>query len=242
MTSTLNLANQSFTPLKKFSVFDFNSRSKFNVMVPNKCNRKASTDSLDSIATADTSINEISQSSFSPYSDSPREGWECQGETGSIFNSAIKPKKKVVTDETKYKTELCKKFAETNYCPYGKKCKFAHGKEELNEKFLSNKRRYKSKKCNTFHTNMTCPYGSRCLFAHEQRNVEELQADNFYEKFLFCPEVLPSVANKKRLPCFSSAIDTEARQEKSILNLSSCDESEVDEEEFNFILQLSTSQ
>ncbi len=33
----------------------------------------------------------------------------------------------------KYKTELCKNFSETGFCPYRKKCKFAHGINELNE-------------------------------------------------------------------------------------------------------------
>ena len=33
--------------------------------------------------------------------------------------------------DPKYKTELCKKFQSTGQCPYGYKCRFAHGKEEL---------------------------------------------------------------------------------------------------------------
>ena len=33
--------------------------------------------------------------------------------------------------DPKYKTELCKKFQSTGKCPYGYKCRFAHGKEEL---------------------------------------------------------------------------------------------------------------
>ena len=33
--------------------------------------------------------------------------------------------------DPKYKTELCKKFAEIGKCPYGNKCRFAHGKREL---------------------------------------------------------------------------------------------------------------
>lgn len=33
--------------------------------------------------------------------------------------------------DPKYKTELCKKFQNTGHCPYGFKCRFAHGKEEL---------------------------------------------------------------------------------------------------------------
>ena len=33
--------------------------------------------------------------------------------------------------DPKYKTELCKKFQSTGHCPYGYKCRFAHGKQEL---------------------------------------------------------------------------------------------------------------
>ena len=33
--------------------------------------------------------------------------------------------------DPKYKTELCKTFSDTGICPYGDKCRFAHGKEEL---------------------------------------------------------------------------------------------------------------
>ena len=33
--------------------------------------------------------------------------------------------------EPKYKTELCKKLQNKDYCPYGFKCRFANGKEEL---------------------------------------------------------------------------------------------------------------
>lgn len=42
-------------------------------------------------------------------------------------------KKKFVkkNDEEKYKTELCKNFVSTGKCNYGKKCRFAHGKDEL---------------------------------------------------------------------------------------------------------------
>ena len=31
------------------------------------------------------------------------------------------------TNPMKHKTELCKNFPENGYCPYAKKCRFAHG-------------------------------------------------------------------------------------------------------------------
>ena len=39
-------------------------------------------------------------------------------------------------NDPKYKTELCKKFSDTGTCPYGSKCRFAHGKGELISKML----------------------------------------------------------------------------------------------------------
>ena len=39
--------------------------------------------------------------------------------------------------DPKYKTELCKSWVETNFCPYGNKCRFAHGKNELVSKHIN---------------------------------------------------------------------------------------------------------
>lgn len=32
------------------------------------------------------------------------------------------------SEDSKYKTEMCKNFQATGTCNYGKKCRFAHGK------------------------------------------------------------------------------------------------------------------
>lgn len=146
-------------------------------------------DAKPSLASCDTTIDDsmstcsnntqgsfISGSDVLDNSDAKSSCYQ-DGDDYTMMNSALGQKKKAVTDETKYKTELCKNYSETGQCPYGKKCKFAHGKTELNEKRVANKGRYKSKKCNSFHTQMYCPYGVRCLFAHEQRTAEELQSN-----------------------------------------------------------------
>ena len=67
--------------------------------------------------------------------------------------------------DPKYKTELCKTYSETKKCPYGFKCRFAHGKEELLSKIINSN--YKKKDCKTFSENGFCPYGSRCSFRHD---------------------------------------------------------------------------
>ena len=78
-------------------------------------------------------------------------------------------------DKTKYKTELCKNWAETGHCRYGKKCQFAHGNVDQSNKEPQNAR-YKSKLCKQFYEKNHCPYGNRCLFRHEQRQFTEIHA------------------------------------------------------------------
>ena len=68
--------------------------------------------------------------------------------------------------DEKYKTELCQKYCENGSCPYGNKCKFAHGKDELVYKKLCNN--YKKKQCKTFFECGYCPYGARCTFKHNE--------------------------------------------------------------------------
>ncbi len=115
--------------------------------------------------------------------------------------------------DTKYKTELCKKFQSTGKCPYGYKCRFAHGKEELLSK--SQGINYKKKPCKTFNEKGYCPYGSRCSFRHDERTFSETSFSYFYlQLFLFkIYNFLPSRKNfyshrsnllKGRLPIFES--------------------------------------
>jgi len=41
------------------------------------------------------------------------------------------PSRRLIKDPDRYKTVLCATWIQTNECPYGRKCQFAHGKEEL---------------------------------------------------------------------------------------------------------------
>ena len=69
--------------------------------------------------------------------------------------------------DPKYKTELCKKFQSTGHCPYGYKCRFAHGKQELITKQQG--KNYKKRPCKSFFEKGYCPYGSRCNFQHYEK-------------------------------------------------------------------------
>jgi hypothetical protein len=76
--------------------------------------------------------------------------------------------------DPKYKTELCKGFSENGFCPYGNKCRFAHGRNELFDKIV-NCKKYKQKECLSFFKNKYCCYGSRCHFKHEERKLPEIE-------------------------------------------------------------------
>ena len=67
----------------------------------------------------------------------------------------------------KEKSQLCKKYLEFGFCPYEKKCKFAHGSHELRKNQMPNSK-YKTKECGIFLTEGHCMYGQRCNFIHKQ--------------------------------------------------------------------------
>jgi hypothetical protein len=90
----------------------------------------------------DTKIDSDNDSKFNDYSrgddqDSNRDdlGLFCEEELGDgLLNSSSKVEPKKVIDNSKYKTEMCKNWLTMGYCNYGKKCKFAHGNNELEKK------------------------------------------------------------------------------------------------------------
>ena len=97
-----------------------------------------------------------------------------------LFQSKIQVKQ----PNSNYKTELCKKYQARGYCPYGKKCRFAHGKEELITKIQG--ANYKKEKCKSFFERGYCLYGSRCQFQHDERKFKDISISYFYlQLFLF---------------------------------------------------------
>ena len=67
---------------------------------------------------------------------------------------------------SKHKTELCKTFSMMGHCPYGCRCRFAHGKQELVQLPCQGEKKYLT--CNSFWSKGTCRYGTRCQFGHAQ--------------------------------------------------------------------------
>ena len=96
----------------------------------------------------------------------------------------------------RYKTVLCKKFMVSQSCPYGDKCQFAHGEQELrplnnqaqnmmytmnmNSKNQNNMLNYKIVKCKNWEKDKTCKYGIHCTYAHGEEELRN-KADNLYQ-------------------------------------------------------------
>ncbi|KAL1934637.1 hypothetical protein VTP01DRAFT_6819 [Rhizomucor pusillus] len=70
---------------------------------------------------------------------------------------------------TLYKTERCRNWVEVGSCRYGKKCRYAHGDQEL--RLAPRHSRYKTQICRAFHVEGYCPYGVRCTFIHDYLGV-----------------------------------------------------------------------
>ena len=75
------------------------------------------------------------------------------------------PRERLPAPSHKDKSQLCKKFVEQGYCPYERRCKFAHGLQELKKNYQANCK-YKTKVCGGFLQDGFCAYGNRCNFIH----------------------------------------------------------------------------
>ncbi|GAM20423.1 hypothetical protein SAMD00019534_035980 [Acytostelium subglobosum LB1] len=104
-----------------------------------------------------------------------------------------------ISGQSRYKTELCRSFAETGVCRYGFKCQFAHGRDELRPVMRHPK--YKTETCKTFHTVGSCPYGSRCRFIHAKPGVPANQEHilNFSANSLSPPQTVPRETQQQLL-------------------------------------------
>ena len=138
--------------------------------------------------------------------------------------------KRIIEEEhkkdPKYKTELCQKFMETGNCPYGIKCRFAHGKNELNSKIFNIN--YKKKPCKSFNQFGFCPYGSRCNFLHNNRKIRNINLPYFY-----IMTFIDFITLNKRLPVFKNLeFDNNNINKDKISNSSTSSNSNYDDEEF----------
>lgn len=66
-------------------------------------------------------------------------------------------------------------------CPYGDKCNFAHGENELKSRSFTHPN-YKTVKCRNFYMEGYCCFGARCQFIHKTDRKEEA---NLYANALY---------------------------------------------------------
>ncbi|VDN01717.1 unnamed protein product [Thelazia callipaeda] len=76
-----------------------------------------------------------------------------------------------------HKTVPCQAWKDTGRCNYGKRCKFAHGIEELRpvpktEVKIFNNPRYRTALCIKYTTFGYCPYGDQCHFIHDPIKID----------------------------------------------------------------------
>ena len=127
--------------------------------------------------------------------------------------------------DPKYKTELCKTYSETKECPYGSKCRFAHGKDELFSKNKGNN--YKKKECKSFSEFGFCTYGSRCSFKHDERKINNFKLPFYYVKLFIFHNLKPM---KNRLRIFEEIINNNDKDiNKKKIYSSSTSEISIDE-------------
>ncbi|KRZ91019.1 Zinc finger protein 36, C3H1 type-like 3 [Trichinella sp. T8] len=98
--------------------------------------------------------------------------------------------------DPKYKTRMCFWADITNYCPYGRRCTFAHSHSELRKH-----PKYKTVLCNKFRTVKDCPYGANCQFIHfisEGKNpvTENVVRDATYKTAFFDINAVQRSINK----------------------------------------------
>lgn len=111
--------------------------------------------SLDKLPLTEENLIKLQQSPKAPTSDT---------KANSTTNSSGLGENKSSVNTELYKTELCSTFTKTGSCPYGNKCQFAHGENEL--KLVNRGSKYRSKPCANWSKTGSCRYGNRCCFRH----------------------------------------------------------------------------
>lgn len=65
--------------------------------------------------------------------------------------------------DDRFKTELCRNWTVLGRCPYGSRCRFAHGTDDLRP---SARREGRRLACREYAVTGACEHGERCRFAH----------------------------------------------------------------------------
>ena len=80
-----------------------------------------------------------------------------------------------MSENPRWKCNLCKAWSETNRCKNGDDCSYAHGEKELRSEKPGppEVRRFKTELCKKLFTQGFCPQGSICTFAHCENDLQQ---------------------------------------------------------------------
>uniref|UniRef100_A0A8R1XNL3 C3H1-type domain-containing protein n=1 Tax=Onchocerca volvulus TaxID=6282 RepID=A0A8R1XNL3_ONCVO len=117
----------------------------------------------------------------------------------------IAERKKKRKAET-HKTVQCQAWKDTGRCNYGKRCKFAHGPEELRpmpkaEVKIFNNPRYRTALCTKYATFGYCPYGDQCHFIHDPIQIDLEKCLDWLSGSSFSSQLSP----KQTVNCLNNA-------------------------------------
>ncbi|XP_041920351.1 LOW QUALITY PROTEIN: mRNA decay activator protein ZFP36 [Alosa sapidissima] len=130
-----------------------------------------------SVSMVEGSTSSLGWASTEPGSCKPASASSCT----SLPSVSMAASTAASTTSSRYKTELCRTYAERGMCKYGSKCQFAHGLEELRD--LNRHPKYKTEPCRTFHSVGFCPYGIRCHFVHNNEDDDHAHAHTRPKQF-----------------------------------------------------------
>ena len=124
---------------------------------------------------------------------------------------------------------MCKSWSDTLKCLYGRKCRFAHGKNELFDKNV-NAFKYKQKDCNSFNEKGSCMYGARCNFRHDERKISQIER-SYHNYLLFTYDLEEDIncissMSSHRLKVFEK-IAADVSLNNSSVSISTCNTSPI---------------
>jgi hypothetical protein len=128
-----------------------------------------------------------------------------------------------VSFKAKFKTEKCKYWDLNKNCKYGDNCAFAHGSNEIRQKYIPSTN-YKTKKCKQFFENGFCPYGSRCQFLHKDEDITPFSYKNLLKAIEEKGE--SKIDTSKRLKIFEK-ITQEKKPKRKNIEVSIYDEKSI---------------
>lgn len=172
---------QKKKPAQKMETISQNSTSTTESRNPQQAGW-VSLNSENNVAIAwNTEVQQQSQGSTSSISKEPRAGQAKLIRRTSTEFGGTPSIEEELSNQSLYKTELCRSWKEFGTCRYGHKCQFAHGEHEL--RLIMRHPRYKTEPCKTYSAYGFCPYGNRCRFIHPEVSIPRQRSNSMPTTF-----------------------------------------------------------